>query len=146
MLHGIVSYPRHDKDLAEVAPTRVFTSFDYDHDDDLRVLLVGQSRNPDSPFEIFDWSLKEPLVTNWREKIRLRIRRVAQVAVICGQHTDTATGVSVEIEIARDEGKPYFLLAGRAAGGNKKPLSALPADKMYNWTWANLKTLIEGGR
>ena len=40
---------------------RVFTSFDYDHDEDLRTLLVGQAKNPDSPFEMADWSVKEPM-------------------------------------------------------------------------------------
>ena len=45
-----------------------------------------------------------------------------------------------------DETKPYFLLAGRAGGGNKKPTAALDTDKMYSWTWDNLKTLIAGGR
>jgi hypothetical protein len=66
--------------------------------------------------------------------------------VICGHYTDTAVGVSAELEIARAEGKPYFLLAGRASGVNKKPASALSADKIYKWTWDNLKTLIAGGR
>ena len=54
-------------------------------------------------------------------------------------------GINVEIRIARDEEKPYFLLAGRAAGGNEKPTEALDSDKMYKWTWENLKTLIAGG-
>jgi hypothetical protein len=126
--------------------TRVFISFNYDYDDDLRVLLLGQAENPDSPFEIADWSLKEPLTGNWKEKIKSRIRAVSQVAVICGRYTDTAVGVSAELEIARAEGKPYFLLAGRASGVNKKPASALSADKIYKWTWDNLKTLIAGGR
>src|SRR5215207_2497653 len=102
-----------------MAKTRVFTSFDYDHDDDLRILLLGQAANPDSPFEIADWSLKEPLTGNWKEKIKPRIRAVSQVAVICGHYTDTAIGVSAEVEIARAEGKTYFLLAGRASGANK---------------------------
>ena len=51
-----------------------------------------------------------------------------------------------EILIARDEEKPYFLLAGRASGKNKKPKAALPTDKMYEWTWEILKKLIAGGR
>jgi hypothetical protein len=129
-----------------MAKTRVFISFDYDHDDDLRVLLLGQAENPDSPFEIADWSLKEPLTGNWKEKIKSRIRVVSQVAVICGHYTDTAVGVSAELEIARAERRPYFLLAGRASGVNKKPASALYSDKIYKWTWDNLKTLIAGGR
>jgi hypothetical protein len=129
-----------------MAATRVFISFDFDHDEDLRNLLAGQAKNPDSPFEIADWSVKEAFTGDWKNKVRDRIRRVDQLAVICGLHTDKAIGVSAEIEIARDEGKPYFLLAGRASGTNKKPAAALAADKIYNWTWDNLKTLISGGR
>jgi len=125
---------------------RVFISFDFDHDQDLRTLLVGQSRLPDSPFEIGDWSVKEAMVGNWKEKVRSRIRRVDLVIVICGHHTDSASGVSAEVEIARIERKPYFLLAGRAHGTNRKPRTALPADKVYKWTWENLKNLIHGAR
>jgi hypothetical protein len=129
-----------------VAKVRVFTSFDYDNDDDLRVMLLGQAENPDSPFDIADWSLKEPLTGDWKEKIKPRIRAVSQVAVICGHYTDRAVGVAAEVEIARDLGKPYFLLSGRATGMNKKPTSALSTDKIYDWTWENLKKLIAGGR
>jgi len=128
-----------------MAKTRVFISFDYDHDLDLKNLLVGQSKNPDSPFDIADWSIKDPS-TDWKAKARQRIRSVDQVAVICGLHTDSAVGVSTEVEIAQEEEKPYFLLAGRATGENKKPKSAKPTDKIYTWTWENLKTLISGGR
>ena len=126
-------------------PTRVFISFDYDHDLDLKNLLVGQSKNPDSPFEISDWSIKDASA-DWKEKARQRIRRVDVVAVICGHYTDTAVGVNEEIRIARDEKKPYFLLGGRAGGTNKKPTAALPSDKIYEWTWDNLKKLIGGAR
>lgn len=126
-------------------PTRVFISFDYDHDLDLKNLLVGQSKHPDSPFEISDWSIKEPS-TDWKDKARARIRRADVVAVICGDHTDTATGVNVEIRIAQEENKPYFLLAGRVSGKNKKPTAAKATDKMYDWTWDNLKQLIAGSR
>jgi hypothetical protein len=123
----------------------VYISFDYDHDSDLKTLLVGQAANEDSPFSIADWSIKEPS-SDWKDKARERIKRVEQVIVLCGEYTNTATGINAEIEIARDEEKPYFLLAGRASGKNKKPTAALSADKIYNWTWDNLKTLIAGGR
>jgi hypothetical protein len=128
-----------------MAKVPVFISFDYDHDDDLRTLLIGQAKNEDSPFNISDWSLKEESA-DWREKARARIKRVDQVIVLCGKYTDSATGVNAEIGIARDEKKPYFLLAGRADGGNKKPTGALSTDKMYDWTWENLKKLIGGAR
>jgi hypothetical protein len=130
---------------ATMAKVPVFISFDYDHDEDLRVMLVGQAKNPDSPFDVADWSIKEAS-SDWKEKARARIKRAQQVIVICGKHTDTAAGVNVEIRIARDEHKPYFLLAGRAGGGNKKPTAAEQSDKLYDWTWENLKRLIAGGR
>lgn len=124
---------------------RVFISFDYDHDLDLKNALVGQSRLDDSPFEIADWSIKEPSA-GWKEEARRRIRACDQVIVICGAYTATATGVSEELRIARSEAKPYFLLCGRADGRCKKPMAALPSDKIYEWTWDNLKRLIGGAR
>jgi hypothetical protein len=125
---------------------RAFISFDYDNDDDLRVLLVGQARNPDSPFEIADWSVKERLRGDWKEKVRAIIRRVDVVVVICGNHTDTASGVSAELQVAQEEKKPYFLLAGRKTGTIKKPTAARSGDKLYRWAWDNLKKLIHGAR
>lgn len=123
----------------------VFISFDYDNDKDLKELLVGQSRNNDSPFEIVDHSIKQASA-DWKGQARARIRRADQVIVICGKHTDSATGINVEIRITKEEDKAYFLLAGRAGGGNKKPTGALESDKIYRWTWENLKNLIAGGR
>ncbi len=128
-----------------MAKVRCFISFDYDNDLDLKNLLVGQSKNDDSPFEISDWSIKEASPT-WQKEARDRIKKSDQVIVICGQHTDTATGVAKELSIAQEEGKSYFLLAGRADGKNKKPTSAKSSDKLYKWTWDNLKKLINGGR
>jgi hypothetical protein len=96
-----------------MALIRAFISFDYDHDEDLRTMLVGQSKHPDTPFEIADWSVKKHLSGDWKEQVRARVRRVDQMAVLCGVHTDIATGVATEVAIARTEGKPYFLLKGR---------------------------------
>lgn len=128
-----------------MAAIRVFISFDYDHDLDCKNLLVGQAKNPDSPFEISDWSVKVAS-TGWKEDARRRIKSCGQVAVICGEHTDTATGVNEEIRIARSEGKPYFLLNGRPNSYFRKPTAALESDKVYKWTWENLKSLLAGKR
>ena len=129
-----------------MATKRVFISFDFDHDEDLRVLLVGQAKNPDSPFNISNWSVKESLLGDWKEKVRSRIRRTDLTIVICGEHTHTATGVATEVTITREEGNPYFLLSGRAGKTGRKPTSALSSDKIYEWTWKNLKRLIAGER
>ncbi len=129
-----------------MAKVRLFISFDFDHDEDLRNLLVGQARNPDSPFEIVDLSLREPLSGDWKDKVRNRIRRVDQICVICGEHTDTASGVSIELSIAQEEGKPYFLLWGRKDKTCVLPRSAKQSDNIYKWTWDTLKDLIGGAR
>jgi hypothetical protein len=75
-----------------MAAKRAFISFDFDHDEDLRNLLVGQAKNPDTPFEIHNWSVKEPMTGDWKEKVRTRIRSTDLTIVICGESTHTATG------------------------------------------------------
>ena len=129
-----------------MAKKRVFTSFDFDHDEDLRNLLVGQSKHPDTPFDMTDASVKEPMTGDWQEKVRRRIRNCDLMILICGEHTDTATGVNVELRIAQEERVPYFLLWGRSDKDCKKPTSAKNEDKVYKWTWDNLKALIGGAR
>ena len=129
-----------------MAKSRVFMSFDFDHDEDLKNLLVGQSKNSDSPFELADWSIKEHMTGDWKDKARTRIRSVDQVVVICGEYTHTATGVAAELKIAQEEKKLYFLLHGRSNKTCTKPTSALSTDKIYDWTWDNLKKLIGGAR
>lgn len=129
-----------------MATNRAFISFDFDHDEDLRNLLAGQSKHPDSPFEIKDRSLKEPLTGDWKDKVRRRMDNVDVVIVLCGEHTHTASGVAAELIIARDAKKPYFLLNGRSDKGCTKPTSALDSDKLYRWTWDNLKSLVGGSR
>src|SRR5207247_7351546 len=112
---------------------------------DLRNLLVGQSRHPDSPFQIADWSVKDPFPSNWQEKARQRIRQTDLTIVICGQFTHFATGVAAEVALTRAEMKPYFLLWGRAGKLCTTP-SNVPNDRIYQWTWDNLKALIAGNR
>ena len=96
---------------------RTFISFDYDHDSDLK-----------------------------NTKARTRIKGCNVVVVICGKYTNTATGVATELKIAQEEGVPYFLLYGRSTENCVKPIGAKSTDKMYKWTWDNLKALIGGRR
>lgn len=128
-----------------MAKQRVFISFDYDHDLDIKTMLAGQAKLPDSLFDFTDASVKDHLTGDWREKVKQRMRNCDQVCVLCGQHTDTAAGVNAEVKIAQELTKAYFLLEGRE-GKSKKPAAAKPADKLYSWTWDNLKTLVAGGR
>lgn len=82
-----------------MAAMRVFISFDFDHDEDLRC-LQGRRRTPTLPSKIANWSVKETFTGEWKGKVRDRIKRVEQLAVICGHHTDEAMSVSAEVAIA----------------------------------------------
>ncbi|MFF0399327.1 TIR domain-containing protein [Streptomyces sp. NPDC005248] len=126
-------------------PKRVFVSFDYDYDKALKDFLIGQAKNPDSPFAIHDWSIKEAS-PDWRGKARARIRASDAVIVICGENTDKAVGVAIELKIAQEEGIDYFLLNGYSGQNGRKPTTAKATDKVYQWTWENLKLLIGGAR
>lgn len=59
---------------------KVFISFDYDNNLDLKNLLVGQAKLPDSPFEISDWSLKEAAPEwDWESKAEAKIKKSGAV-------------------------------------------------------------------
>ena len=125
---------------------RVFISFDYDNDSTIKDFLVGQAKHPDTPFEFADWSIKEHLTGNWEQKAHTRMRGVDVVCILCGTNTHTARGVSAELRIAQMEKIPYFCLAAYADKNCSKPIGSLQSDKVYKWTWDNVKALINGAR
>ena len=121
--------------------TKVFISFDYDHDLSQKNLLVGQSRLDDSPFEISDVSIKQE-ETDWVNKARQKIRNADVVIILCGYYTDTAKGVDMELKLAREVGTKYYFLRAYNDRTPYKPKSAYSFEKIYDWTWDNLKYLL----
>ena len=121
---------------------RVFISFDYDNDKDLRGDLVAQAERSDSPFSIKDESVYGRIDEKWRDEVRSRIRRCDLVVVICGHRTHKASGVAGEVAITREENIPYFLLKGRRQGQCSRPNTAPKKKVMHPWTWSTLKELI----
>ena len=124
---------------------KAYICFDYDNDFELKECLVGQAKNPDSPFSISDVSIKQEIQTNWKFYARQKIRSADIIIVLCGKHTNTAKGVAAELSITQEERKPYFLLCGRSDGIVTKPINARTSDKIYKWTWDNLKIHVGGG-
>jgi hypothetical protein len=129
-----------------MAKKRVYISFDVEHDEGTKIMLAGQAKLPDSPFDFTDASLKGPLPGDWKEKVKGRMDNIDVVIVLCGEYTHTASGVKAEVTIAQETSTPYFLLAAYSDKVCTKPTSAETTDKIYGWTWPNLKTLIGGGR
>ncbi len=127
--------------MAASKAVRVFISFDYDHDDELRRMLLGQAKSHDTPFAFEDWSIKHD-TTGWKEDARRRIRRSDLVIVLCGLHTHQAVGVTEEIEIAREEDVSYHLLRGRKIGNCRRPRGThFRWDTMNKWTWDNIAAM-----
>lgn len=125
---------------------RVFISFDIDHDEGTKTMLAGQAKLPDSPFDFTDASVKDHLTGDWKEKVRNRMNNVDVVIILCGEKTHTANGVAAELTIAQEKNKSYFLLTAYSNKTCTKPTSAKASDKVYDWTWPNLKLLIGGSR
>lgn len=121
---------------------RVFISFDFDHDKELRGSLVAQAKDPESPFSITDWSVKYRIGEAWRKEVRDRIHKADLTIVICGEHTHQAKGVEAEVTMVQQANKPYFLLKGRSEKTCTRPKSAPKKKKIHPWTWPTLKELI----
>jgi len=129
-----------------MAKKRVFISFDYDHDEGAKHMLAGQAKLPDSPFDFTDASVNEHLTGDWKDRVSRRLNNVDLMIVLCGEQTHRAAGVAAELSIAQEKSLSYFLLAAYADKTCTKPTSARAGDKVYKWTWDNLKALIGGSR
>ena len=120
---------------------RVFVSFDFDNDKRLKDFIIGQSRLPDSPFEVVDYSMKEAAPqANWTSVAEARIRRSDIVVVMVGPKTHNAQGVLKAVEMARRNNIPIVQVIGYKDGN----YTAVPnAGHLYSWNWQNLKKLFQ---
>jgi hypothetical protein len=71
-----------------------------------RDLLKGQSLHPRQPFSFTDMSVKEPYNTEWKVKVRTRIRRSHGVIALVSENSLKSTGQQWEIRCAKEEKKP----------------------------------------
>ena len=114
--------------------TKVFVSYDYDHDAQLKDTLIGQSSLADSPFSINDVSLRQA-TPQWQQKARFAIESCDVFIVLLGEHTHQAQGVRRELKMARDLGKKRFQLRKRGQFPNR--LNG--GGEVVAWKWKNLK-------
>lgn len=114
--------------------TKVFISYDYDHDRQLKETLVGQAKLSDSPFSVADISIQAEL-QNWQQEARKAIGACDVFVVLLGEHTHQAHGVRREAKMAKDLGKRRFQL--RKKGHRPSPVHG--AGEVVAWKWKNLK-------
>ena len=87
---------------------RLYLSFDFDHDDELRGSFLAQARRH-SHHTIVDCSLAAAVDGNWTREARSRIAQAHVVVFICGENTHSAKGVEAEMTLTQQLRKRYFL-------------------------------------
>ena len=82
----------------------VFVAFAIE-DEKQRDLLKGQSLNTNSPFDYIDMSVKDAYDTDWKNRVRTRIRRSDGVIALVSKNSLTSSGQKWEISCTKDEKK-----------------------------------------
>lgn len=111
-------------------------------DEGTRNLFTGQRVHPGTPFEFTDMSVKEPYSSEWKERVRTRIRRSDGVIVLISSSTPAATGQLWEIKCAVEEGKP--LNGIWIEDGYRTKPTEMGSARCVAWTWDNVADFIDG--
>jgi hypothetical protein len=107
-------------------------------DERQRDFFKGQSLSPRAPYEFVDMSVKEPYDTDWKEKVRTRIRRSDGVIVLVSKNSLASTGQKWEIECAKDEAKPI-----RSIWAYSDDRTNLAGVTTVVWSDANINNFID---
>jgi hypothetical protein len=115
----------------------VFMAFAIE-DERQRDFLKGQSLHPRAPYEFIDMSVKEPYDTEWKTRVRTRIRRSDGVIVLVSKSSLKSSGQKWEIQCAKEEKKPI-----RGIWAYKDDRTDLPGVSTYVWGDANISNFID---
>ncbi|GAB2975843.1 TIR domain-containing protein [Frigoribacterium salinisoli] len=124
-----------------MASKTVFIAFAKE-DETTRNLFTGQRVHPDTPFEFTDMSVKEPYSSEWKTRVRTRIRRSDGVIALISSSTPKATGQLWEISCAVEEGVPVIGI-WIEDGYRTKP-AEIASARCVAWTWENVANFIDG--
>lgn len=126
-----------------MADPRAFISFDFDHDETEKTLFVGQSKNSKTPFSIEDWSSKSSLPqAQWEALIKGKINKCNMLIVLSGQTMASASGVSKEIAMAKDQDVPVFGVYVDGANSSSNLPTGLARNRTISWNWDNIANAI----
>lgn len=115
----------------------VFVAFAIE-DERQRDFLKGQSLSPRAPYEFIDMSVKEPYDSNWKDKVRTRIKRSHGVIVLVSKNSLQSSGQKWEIQCAREEGKKVRGIW--AYSDDRTNLDGVPT---YTWSDKNISDFID---
>lgn len=114
----------------------VFVAFAIE-DERQRDFLKGQSLLTNSPFEYIDMSVKEAYESDWKEKVRTRIRRSDAVLVLVSKNSISSVGQKWEISCANEEKKKI-----RGFWAYADDRTNLPGVNTVVWSWDNIRDFI----
>lgn len=115
----------------------VFVAFAIE-DESQRDLLKGQSLNSKSPFEYIDMSVKEAYSTEWKDRVRTRIRRSDGVIALVSKNSLLSSGQKWEIACAFEEKKSVL-----GIWAYKDDATNLEDVKTVGWSWDAIKDFID---
>lgn len=110
-------------------------------DERQRDFLKGQSLHARSPFEFIDMSVKEPYQSEWKERVRTRIKRSDGVVALISRNTLSSTGQLWEIQCAKEENKP--ILGIWAYSDDRTSPAALSWMRIVPWSDENIAGFID---
>lgn len=127
-----------------MADPRAFLSFDFDHDETQKTLFVGQAKNSKTPFSIQDWSAKSAMAqSEWERIVKEKINKCNMLIVLSGKTMASATGVSKEIEMAKDQNVPVFGVYVDGANTTSNLPKGLARNRTISWDWADIASAID---
>lgn len=126
-----------------MADPRAFISFDYDNNEDDKILFVGQTKNSRTPFSVQDWSSKGALPQRvWERQLEEKIGRCHLMIVLVGRSMGSALGVAKEIGFAQGQDVPFFGVYVDGAGTANTLPAGLRRNRTIAWNWNNIADAV----
>lgn len=107
-------------------------------DERSRDALKGQSLYTNSPFEYIDMSVKEAYSSDWKAKVRTRIKRSDGVVAMISKNSLSSDGQKWEIQCAREEGKRVL-----GIWAYKDDRTDISGVRTVVWSWDAIKDFID---
>jgi len=107
-------------------------------DERQRDFLKGQSLSPRAPYEFIDMSVKEPYDTEWKMRVRTRIKRSDGVIILVSKNSLNSSGQKWEIQCAKEEGKRIL-----GIWAYKDDRTNIEGVNTKVWTDANIVSFID---
>ena len=122
-----------------MANLKVFVSFEFERDNDLRDSFYRQGEEL-SPHIIHDSSLRQTYTDEeWKAEARTAIHGCDVVVVLVGTDTHNAPGVQTEVDIARQLGKPVLQVVPQ-----RRPYQGLPnINDRVRWRWTAINRRLD---